>query len=339
MIKPKHLQKGDKIATISLSWGGAGDLLYRYNIAKERISQLGFEIVEMEHTLKGGKFIYDNPKKRAQDLMNAFKDPTIKAIIACIGGDDSTRILPYINFETITNNPKIFVGFSDSTTTHFICQQAGITSFYGPSVLTDFGQNVEMFDYTINWFEKALCQTEPIGEIANSDVWTSQFLDWFNPDNQTTNRKLEPHNGYELLQGTGIARGHLIGGCLESLENLKGTTLWNRDKWKDAIIFFETCETKTPPDLLIHWLRNYATQGILQNAKGIIWGKPYDNLYYEEYKTIIEKVIKHEEKLDIPILYNMNFGHTSPIITIPYGVEAEINCEKKTFSILESGVQ
>ena len=86
-------------------------------------------------------------------------------------------------------------------------------------------------------------------------------------------------------------------------------------------------------------MRNYGSQGILQKANGIIFGKPYDNLYYEEYKKVILKMVREELKLvDLPILYNRNFGHTEPTITIPYGAMAEIDCDKKTFCILETGV-
>jgi muramoyltetrapeptide carboxypeptidase LdcA involved in peptidoglycan recycling len=93
-------------------------------------------------------YLYNHPEKRAEDLMMAFKKPSIKTIFSCIGGDESVRILPYIDYEVIKNNPKIFVGYFDTTVTHFICLKAGVSSFYGPSILAEFVENVEMFDYT-----------------------------------------------------------------------------------------------------------------------------------------------------------------------------------------------
>ena len=96
---------------------------------------------------------------------------------------------------------------------------------------------------------------------------------------------------------------------------------------------------KPSPSYVERWLRNYGTQGILQKARGIVFGKPYDNRYYEEYKGSILKVIRDELKLDeLPILYNMNFGHTAPIMILPYGAMAQIDCEEKKFLIAESGV-
>ena len=105
------------------------------------------------------------------------------------------------------------------------------------------------------------------------------------------------------------------------------------------ILFFETSEDTPSPKYFEYWLRNYGSQGILEKVKGIIFGKPYDNKYYEEYKKVIRKVISDELDLkDLPIMYNMNFGHTSPMMIIPYGALAEIDCNNMKFSILESGV-
>lgn len=343
LIKPSCLKRGDKVAAISLSWGGAGDsaILWRYNVGKKRLQEeFGLEVIEMPHTLSGTAFVYNHPEKRAEDLMLAFKDESIKAIFTCIGGDESVRMLPYIDFDIIRNNPKIFIGYSDTTITHMICLKAGISSFYGPSILAEFAENVKMFNYTKHWVEKVLFDNSAIGNISPSPIWTSEYLPW-EEKNKFTERSTKPNEGYELLQGEGIARGHLIGGCIEVLEMVKETEIWpDKDSWDNSIIFFETSEDKTEPQYIEYWLRNYGSQGILQKTNGIIFGKPYDNLYYDEYKKVILKVVREELKLvDLPILYNMNFGHTAPMIVIPYGAEAEIDCEKKAFSILESGVR
>jgi muramoyltetrapeptide carboxypeptidase LdcA involved in peptidoglycan recycling len=88
--------------------------------------------------------------------MEAFADPSIKAVISNIGGDDSIRMLKYIDLDVIRNNPKIFLGFSDSTVTHFICLKAGLSSFYGTSLLVGFAENGAMHDYQINDLNKVL---------------------------------------------------------------------------------------------------------------------------------------------------------------------------------------
>ena len=141
MIKPECLKKGDKVALVSLSSGMFGD-----EGCKERLQRtidniqniFGLEVVIMPNALIGSNNTYNHPELRAKDLMDAFKDDSIKAIFTLTGGDDTIRILPYIDFEVIRNNPKIFMGFSDTTTNHFMMYKAGITSYYGPAAGVEF---------------------------------------------------------------------------------------------------------------------------------------------------------------------------------------------------------
>lgn len=342
LIKPNKLQAGDCIATVSTSWGGAGDpeLRWRYEQGINRLETIfGLKVIPMPNSLKGGTYLYDNPQARAEDLMTAFTDKRIKAIIANIGGEDSIRLVPYIDFDIIRQNPKILMGYSDVTISHLFCLKAGISSFYGPAILTDFAENVEMDSYTVDMINRTLFSNEVIGEIKPAKKWTSERLEWIE-ENKNRRRTMHENHGYELLQGAGIVQGHLIGGCMEVLEFAKGTELWPTEKyWKDAILFFETSEEKPDPSLLRYWLRNYATQGILQNAKGIIFGKPQDETHYAAYKDEIRTVMKEYHLGNLPILYNLNFGHTEPKFILPYGAKAEINCDEGTFTIVENAVR
>ena len=342
LIKPKKLKPGDRVATVSPSWGGAGDsdLRWRYEQGVKRLEDVfGLKVIPMPNSLKGTDYLYQNPQSRAEDLMTAFKDEKIKGIIANIGGEDSIRLLPYIDFAVIRNNPKIFMGYSDVTISHMFCHKAGLSSFYGPAILTDFAENVEMNPYTIEMINRTLFSSEVISTIQPSSEWTSERLEWVET-NKDQKRVMKKNAGYELLQGSGIAQGRLIGGNIEVLEFVKGTLLWPEDEyWENSILFFETSEDKPDPNYIKYWLRNYAIQGILQKANGIIFGKPQDEKYYEEYKVEICKVMMEFKLEHLPILYNLNFGHTEPKFILPYGALAEINCEEKTFSILESGVE
>jgi muramoyltetrapeptide carboxypeptidase LdcA involved in peptidoglycan recycling len=248
--------------------------------------------------------------------------------------------LPYINLEIIKNNPKIFMGYSDTTVNHFMCYTAGLVSFYGPTVLCEFAENVSMHDYTKKWINKVLFNSKVIGEIESSDKWVVEYFSWEKSENNSKQRKMERNNGYELLQGKGIVQGELIGGCAEVLEFVKNTKLWpDLSEWEDKILFLETSETKAHPDYLRWWLRNYVAQGIIDKICGIIVGKPYYGIYYEEYKEQFIKVIRNEAKRDdLPILYNVNFGHTDPMCILPYGIKAEIDCDNVSFTLKESAV-
>jgi muramoyltetrapeptide carboxypeptidase LdcA involved in peptidoglycan recycling len=181
LTKPKKLNTGDTVATISLSWGGAGDSekLWRYNQGKERLEKVfGLRVIEMPHTLSGTEYVYNHPEKRAEDLLAAFADPQIKGIFSCIGGEETIRLLPYIDFDVIRANSKIFVGYSDTTVNHFMCLKAGLSSFYGGAVLVDFAENIAMSNYTVEHIKRTLFSAEPLGEILPSETWTSQYLPW-----------------------------------------------------------------------------------------------------------------------------------------------------------------
>lgn len=342
LIKPKKLQAGDYIATVSLSWGGAGEvsLKWRYEQGVKRLEDVfGLKVVPMPNSLKGEKYLYDHPEARAEDLMTAFEDDKIKGIIVNIGGEDSIRLLPYIDFDLIRQNPKIMMGYSDTTISHLFCLKAGIASFYGPAILTDFAENVAMDSYTIAAVQNTLFSNQTIGEIKPAAHWTSERLEWI-IENKNKARTMQENQGYQVLQGQGTVTGRLMGGCIEVLEFAKGTRLWPEESdWQDTILFFETSEEKPDPNRVKYWLRNYATQGILQKANGIIFGKPQDEQYYDEYKTAILTVMAEFQLEDLPILYNLNFGHTEPKTILPYGAIAEINCEQTRFSILENAVE
>ncbi len=341
LIKPPRLRAGDTVATVSLSWGGAGDedLLWRYQLGKQRLErQFGLKVVEMENTLKGSKYLYQHPQARAKDLMDAFSNPEIRAVFSCIGGEESIRMLPYVDFDVLRRNPKIFVGYSDTTITHLICLKAGLSSFYGPSLLAELAENIQIYDYTAGWLRRALFEAKPLGTVAPASEWTKERLEW-TPENAAVAKAVLPNRGYELLQGSGKVRGRLIGGCLEVLEMAKCTPLWPSKKMFDgAILFFETSETMPPPDYVEYWFRNYGSQSILQKARAILFAKPYQEKYYEEYKASIRRVLAELRLFDLPVFYNMTFGHNEPMCVLPYGAIAQVDCECRTFTILEPGV-
>jgi muramoyltetrapeptide carboxypeptidase LdcA involved in peptidoglycan recycling len=340
MIKPKRLNIGDRAAIVSLSWGGLGEesLIHKYYIAKERLERIfGLEVICMPHALKGSEFVALHPELRARDLMDAFSDDSISAIFCAIGGDDTIRILPYINLETIKKHPKVFMGYSDSTINHFMMYKAGLVSFYGPSVMCEFGEYVSMFGYTQKAVKDILFSAWDSYNFLSSPDWTEDYILWQESNINTIHMMKKDVHGYDVINGSGVACGHLLGGCIDVFMMAIGTKIWpSLEEWKEAILFIETSEEKPSPDFIKWTLRNLAAQGILNVIKGIMVGKPQGETFYEEYKTVINQVVAGEEKLlDLPIFYNVNFGHAKPIGIIPYGIKAELNCENRTIMFME----
>lgn len=349
MIKPAKLNKGDTVATVSLSWGGASELPHRYQAGKRQFQDtFGVNVIEMHNTLKPAKWLQENPQARADDLHEALTNPNVKAIISNIGGSDSIRLLPYIDFDLIQKNPKIFLGFSDSTITHFMFYKAGVTSFYGTSLLVGFSENGGMHDYVIEDIKRTLFSSKPVGQIQPSTAWTSEWLEWENPELATKKRMMTQSRGWRWLNGqskqqgkaVGKVTGELLGGCIEVLEFMKDTALWVQPAdWQGKILFIETSEDQPSPTFFRYWLRNYVASGIIGRIRGIIVGRPEDNKFWREYDEVLLDVICNEAGLShLPIITGMDFGHSSPTFTLPLGVKAQIDCDNQTFSIIESGV-
>lgn len=341
MIKPNRLRHGDKVAIVSLSRGMLGEemFIHKYYLAKERLeNDYGLEVVAMPNALKGIDYLYRHPEARAQDLMDAFRDPDIKAVFNAIGGDDTIRLLPYIDFGILHNNPKIFTGFSDSTTNHLMMYKAGLVSYYGLSVMNNLSEYVSINEYTRSAMENTLFYPQPV-----TDIPCSQFCSyesdkiWWGIDHINDATPRFPNTGYEVIQGKGIATGQLLGGCVDVFPELLGTALWpSLEDWKGKILLLETSECDMDEMVLTWFLRNLDAQGILNVINGIIVGKPAFRSKIESYKEVYRQVVGFEAgRPDLPILYNVNVGHAYPTGVFPLGLSYEIDCDNKTLRLME----
>lgn len=343
MKKPRKLQAGDTLAAVTLSWGAPNVFPDRYEAGKRHLEKaFGVRVVEMPHTLSDAGWLMENPQARADDLMQAFSDPAIDGIVSTIGGDDSIRILPYLDLKVIRDNPKIFLGYSDSTVTHLACLKAGVVSYYGPSIMAGFAENGGLFPYMVDAVKRTLFSSLPVGELKpNTDGWTDEHLDWAEPAHQARKRMLNKSSGWKFIQGSGIHQGHLIGGCFEVLDWLRGTAVWpTPDVWRGAALFIETSEEAPSPADVKRGLRALAAVGVLKEINGILFGRPGGQVPVEQfgaYDKAVTRVVVNEEKLaDVPIVTRMDFGHTDPMTVLPLGLECEIDCDAERICIHEN---
>ena len=339
------MRKPRRLAAVSLSWGGPGAFPHRYEVGRRQLEEtFGVELVAMPHALREPEWLAAHPEARAADLMAAFADPSIQGIVSTIGGEDSIRILRHLDLEVIRANPKVFLGYSDTTVAHFACLKAGLVSFYGPSVMTGFAENGGMFPYMVESVRRTLFSAEPVGVVEpNRDGWTVEFLDWAEPANQEKMRMLQPSEPWPFLQGEESAEGRLVGGCLEVMEFLRGTSVWPSDEiWDGAILFLETSAEAPSPDVLRRALRSYVAMGILGKLSGILLGRPGGAVPPEDFgkydDALLQVVASEEGLVDLPVVTRMDFGHTDPFFVLPLGVTARIDCDARRFSLPESAV-
>jgi len=345
MIKPSKLRAGDKVAIVSLSSGVLGESFaaHELDLGEERLRELGLQFEYMPNSRKGIEYIKNHPEARADDLKRAFADDSIKGIICAIGGDDTYKTIPYLLddpkfVESVKNNPKIFLGFSDTTNNHLMFYKLGLQTYYGQAFLSDFAEFAEeMLPYTKAWSSE-LFNPSAGKEIVSSPVWYEE-RQGFGPDQVGINRvsHKETH-GFEVLRGSGAIKGELLGGCVESLyDQITGSRYADEkeiiakyeifptvEQWRGKILFAETSEEKPSPEKLRKMLTTLCRTGVFDAVVGVLVGKAQDEVFYEEYK---KEWLNISEEYNLPILYNINVGHAAPRGILPYGGSVSIDLD------------
>ena len=342
MFKPNHLQRGDSIGAVSPSSPMAGLLPHRVERGVKMLEKLGFIVKIGEHALSISQHTAGSPKERADDINSFFRDESIKAIISFIGGNHSNQILEHLDYDLIMNNPKIFMGYSDTTVLHFALHtQSCVVSFYGPSVLTQFAENPRILPYTEEYLEKAIMRSKPIGKVNPSMLWTDEILDWFMKKDLERPRRMKKNVGWQWLR-QGRAKGSIIGGCISSMMHLRGTEYW--PNFSGNIFFWEIPESDCnffkgeSPENIDTYLTNLDLSGTFSQINGMIVGRPFGYTKKETIK-LVQLILERTKKFDFPILFNMDIGHTDPMITVPLGTEVIVDSYKNLLEFNESGVR
>ena len=339
LLKPKPLKPGDTIGIISNSAPLAGLVPHRFQRGLRALERMGYQVKVAPHALAVSGYVSASGEERASDLNSLFADQSIKAVLSCIGGNHSNQMLPYIDYELVSNNPKILCGYSDTTVLlDAIYTMTGLVGFYGPSLLNQFGENPGIIPYTKEYFLKAVSSPKPIGSVLPSSQWTDEFLDWFEKKDNERPRKMLANPGWEWLK-EGSCTGPIVGGCITSLLHLAGTRYWpNLD---GSILFWEIPEGEedithgTDLATVDAHLTDLGNIGTLGSISGMIIGRPYG--YSRQDAIRLKKLILTQLKdKNIPVLFGIDIGHTDPMVTLPIGLKSSLDSKKNLFSIDET---
>ncbi len=332
------------VAIVSLSSGIIGEpfVQFEVEIGLRRLKEFGLNVEFMPHARMGTEYLRAHPEKRAEDILQAFRDPDTDMILCAIGGDDTYRLLPYLfdNDEladAVTD--KVFLGFSDTTVNHLMLHKVGLPSFYGQAFLPDLCEiGPEMLPYTRKYFEE-LITTRHIREIRPSDVWYEERR-LFTPDQAGIRMPSHADTGFELLQGAPVFTGRILGGCMDTLYDFfnggryadmpalceKYHLFPDAEDWKGRILLLETSEEKPSPEKYLQSLVYLKEAGVFEAVSGVLAGKPMDNAYSQEYRQLLTGVI---DRPDLPVVFNLNIGHATPRCIIPFGVDAVVDANRQ----------
>lgn len=332
------------IEIVSLSRGIIGEpfVAHELELGKKRLQDMGLNVRFSEHALMGLDYIKNHPEARAADLIRAYSNPDVDMILCAIGGDDTYRLLPYLfkndGLKNVVND-KIFLGFSDSTMNHFMLHKLGAKTFYGQSFLSDVCElESEMLPYSKKFFEE-LIKTGTIKEIRPSDVWYEERTN-FDEDQIGVPRVMHDNNGFELLQGSPVFSGKILGGCIDSMYDIFNNERYGDtvslcaeynlfpplEDWRGRILLLESSEEKPTPDKYKKMLGELKKYGLFDVVSGVLVGKPMDEIYAADYKKLLVEVIDNP---NLPVLFNVNIGHATPRCIIPFGVPAVVDAEKQ----------
>ena len=335
------LRKGDKVAILSPSFAAPGKWPHVYQLGLQRIRDIfGLNPIEFPSTSKIGA----TKEERSNDLINAFKDTEIKAVIASLGGDDQVTYVKDLPSEPFVNNPKPFFGFSDNT--HFMNHLwlNGIPSYYGGAVLTQFAMQGKMDEFTVEFLRKALFE-EGEFELKASENYNDVGLNWNDPSTLNDRRQYEENDGW-FWDGGNSAQAITWGGCVESIDEIlrHGVKIPTLEHFKNVILFAETSEEIPSHEYVRRVFRALGERGILEKVKGVLIGRPkawyFDKpnsadekkIYREAQRKTILETVRNYNKF-IPIVQNLDFGHSDPQICLPMGRDITINSKNQTIKV------
>lgn len=316
LIKPKKIKKGAHIRVIAPV--RSLKLLSEATIkeATDRLEKFGFKLSFGKHVNEIDEFNSSSIVSRLEDLHAAFKDKEVDAILTVIGGYNSNQLLQYIDYELIAKNPKVICGFSDVTAlANAITAKTGMVTYIGPhfsSWAMKYG-----LEYSIENFIKC-CMEESAYDLTSSKKWSDD--PWYLNQEK---REFISNEGYWILN-PGHAFGRIVGGHARCLNALQGTQFW--PGFDDSILILEE-DAEINPQLFDRQLQSLIHQFDFKGVKGILIGR-----FQKETKMtreLLQKIIDTKQKLkNLPIVANVDFGHTTPLATLPVGGSLEIIAAK-----------
>lgn len=305
-IIPKGLIKGDIIAIT----GPAGAIYEPFTIDRitDRLTELGFKYTLGKTLYERFGYLAGSDEMRAKELMDYYKDPSVKAILTMRGGWGCARILDLLDYNVIAQNPKILMGFSDITSlVNAVYKKTGLITYHGPCGYSTWT------DFSTEHVTKAIIIGAPY-TMKNPSDFTNGLI------------TLSP----------GKAEGELVGGNITVLVSMIGTSY--EPDWEGKILFLE--ETKEEPYRIDRMFWQMKQAGVFEKVKGIVFGS-FNKCFPEEPEksfTLQEVLEQHFKDIGIPVYMGATFGHMSPKFTLPIGIQAELDADNFTIRTLEHSV-
>lgn len=331
---PPKPKPGDQVAVVSPS-AGVPELfpeVYEQGLRRLRdVYQL--EPVEYPTTRKMGS----SPQDRARDLHAAFSDPSVKAVMASIGGDDQITVLPHLDPELIRAHPKPYFGYSDNTNLLTYLWSLGIVSYHGGSVMVHLGRGGALHPYTRESLRTALFTSGEV-ELRPAGESTDEVVEWTTPQALTDAAPMTKNDGWSWHHADRVIDAETFGGCLEILDWQLAVRRWLApfEVYDGAVLLVETSEELPPATQVYRILRNAGEAGLLGRFSGVLVGRvkawdidrhttpPERAAFAAEQAEAVQRALA-EYNPDALAVFGVDFGHTDPQAIIPNGGRIRID--------------
>lgn len=320
-IIPPRLRKGDAVGIISPASPVAHLTPRRLKRGIDQLKKLGFKVKLGKYVATKHGHTAGTIEQRVEDLHVMFANPEVKAVWTTIGGFNSHQLLEYIDYSIIANNSKILIGYSDITALlNGIYARTGLITYSGPSILTQVAEYGGILDYTWQYAEKAVMTSEDVA-IQASKQWTDELTWWDKEDNR--HRVMKENPGMRVLKA-GTATGKLLGGNGGTFLLLAGTSYMPDLTGAILCIEEDELETSATVDRIFTKLRHI---GAYEKIGGMLIGRFNSKTKFTDDDSLEEIIAVATRGYDFPIIADIDFGHTDPMITIPIGGYCSIHTE------------
>ncbi len=310
---PRRLARGDTLRVIAPSCSRSFVMEHdNTRWINERFDALGLRVQFGDHVDERDEVDSSSIDSRLEDLHAAFADPEVDGIMSVIGGFNANELLPYLNWELIAANPKVFCGYSDITVlANAIYSKTGLITYVGAH-WSSFGMR-DHFEPTGQWFRQATHELS--WSVEHHHEFTDDF--WFMDQDQ---REVHPTQGPWILN-PGKSSGRVIGGNLGTLRLLQGGEFM--PELAGAFLFLED-DSATNIDEFARSLASLLHMPRAERIRGLAIGR--FQFASQISRSLLELIVaKHPVLAGIPVVANLDFGHTSPMFTLPIGGWAQLD--------------
>jgi len=321
------LKKGDTIGFFSPSTPATSFAVKRFERAKRFLQSQGFNLQAGSLTGQSEHYRSGSIQARVEELNQLIRDPKVRCIMSTMGGMVSNSMLPYLDYDALKKDPKIIIGYSDVTAILFgIYSQTGLITYYGPALVSSFGEMGYFLNQTYQYFHNVIEQPNYPYQINNPDYWSEDYIDW----QAQTAEKSKTKNTLVTLN-KGQASGRLIAGNLNTFDGIYGSPYMPEIRRGDILLIEDSFQDAATVERSFSHLK---LCGVFDRIGGLIIGKheKFDDKGSgrTHYQILMEVIVEPK----CPILAEYDCSHTHPMITLPIGSQVYLDASKQQLTIL-----